>query len=866
MRKFYMSVLFFFILAMAHGQYSLTIATYSENFNTLGNTGTSGVVPTGWTFNETLSGANTTYTAGTGSSPTGDTYSFGTTAADRAFGGLQSGTLNPAIGFYFINNTGSTITSLSISYIGEQWRLGATGRWDSLNFQYSTDATSLTSGSWTDVDALDYASTMTTGMTGPVNGNTATYRTIIINTINGLGIPNGSTFFIRWIDSDISGQEDGLSIDDFSFTAGFTVPGTDHFRSLTTGNWNSLSTWESSPDNIIWTAATSLPTSAANAITIRNGHTVTLTASTTADELTIHSGGTLLYSAGTFTIDNGTGDDVVIQSGGIFELALPGTAPTFSAAGATVRILPGGTLKVSASGLTGAGTGVNASNFIYEHNSFLEWTLGAGFAFSTGGVTYFPNVDGITTPIFRTTNLTPITVGAGTATVFNGVFECAGANVVWQNAGTKTFRNGIRGSGSMDGFTSGTSGTFIINGEAAELGGSGSILTPATGLHIGGGTSTIVTMTANKLVNGTISLLANSYVRIGNFDLIVTNPITTGAATRQVVTNGTGHLMYAATTNATFPIGHDDTHYNPVMVSNAGGNPIYARVADGLIPAIAFPAYAINKTWYLHNGTGSAIPSVTTSFQYNTTDVGVGITPHPVPMEILQYIGSGWSVLPGNVNINPGGSDPYIVTTVNSLSINNVESAYALGKSGGLALAVDFFITATARKQNDNAVIKWKVGETDDIRNFEIQRANNGSFQTIATVPPVINQLEYTFRDIALPEGTNLYRIKVNRRSGNERYSNTVAVVNVSTDVVMNAIDPNPLTGISTVNISTGKATTIEFILLDMQGRALRQWKESLREGVNTIELDGTVLPAGAYLLGGAANGIPVSPLRFMRQ
>lgn len=867
MRKLYVSALLIFLFNDVYGQFSLTVPNYTQDFNTLASAGTSSTLPTGWAFLEQLANANTTYTAGNGGSATGDTYSFGTAAGDRALGGLQSGNLNPFIGFYFTNNTGSTITSLAISYIGEQWRLGATGRSaDTLNFQYSTNATSLTSGSWTDEDALDFITVRLTAPTGAVDGNTTAYRASRIHTISGLSIPNGSSFFIRWTDSDIAGAEDGLSIDDFSLTADFTVPSTDHFRSVATGNWNSLATWESSPDNTTWVAATSLPTSTANTITIRNGHVVTITASASADQLTIQNGATLTFSAGTFTIDNGTADDIVIENGGVFHLAQANTPPVFSAIAATARVSMGAILRVSAGGMTGAGTGVNATNYIYEHASILEWAASGVSTFSTAGVTYFPNVDGITTPIFRTTNATPITVGAGTATVFNGVFECNGAAINWQNAGTKTFRNGIRGTGNMDGFSLGTSGMFIIDGFNAELGGSGSLLTPMTGLNIGGGTGTIVTVTANKIISGGIVLLANSYVRLGNFDLLVTSPITSGSVTSHIVTNGTGHLIYGAVTNATFPIGHDDTHYNPVRVTNAGGSSIYARVADGVVPAIAFPAYAINKTWYLHTG-GAPVPSVTAIFQYNTSDVSAGITPHPTLMEVLQYIGAGWSVLPGNININPVGSDPYTVTTSNSLTINNVESPYALGKSGGLALAIDFFITATARKQGNDAVIKWKVGETDNILNFEIQRGGNGTaFQTIATVQPVTNQLEYSFTDLALSKGISLYRVKVNRRTGSERYSNTVAVINDSREVVINSITPNPVTGIGTLSISTGRATTAEFILTDMQGRLLRRWRESLGEGNNSIELDATALPAGAYQLSGVAGGLPVNSIRFIKQ
>ncbi|TVQ07197.1 MAG: T9SS C-terminal target domain-containing protein, partial [Bacteroidetes bacterium] len=63
----------------------------------------------------------------------------------------------------------------------------------------------------------------------------------------------------------------------------------------------------------------------------------------------------------------------------------------------------------------------------------------------------------------------------------NGIFE-VNANVSWQNSGIKTFRNGITGTGTVTQLAN--SGTFIINGETAQLGGSGSLVLASAGLEI----------------------------------------------------------------------------------------------------------------------------------------------------------------------------------------------------------------------------------------------------------------------------------------------------------------------------------------------------------------------------------------------
>ncbi len=194
---------------------------YTQDFNTLANTGTSNVLPSGWVLTETGTSASADglYAAGTGSSNAGNAYSFGAAGStDRALGGLLSGTLTPTFGAGFVNNTSSTLTSIAITYTGEEWRLGTTARADSLLFQYSTNATSLATGSWTGVPSLNFGSPFTTTV-GAVDGNAAANRQALTATISGLSLAPGATFWIRWNDYNASGADDGLAVDDFSLTA-----------------------------------------------------------------------------------------------------------------------------------------------------------------------------------------------------------------------------------------------------------------------------------------------------------------------------------------------------------------------------------------------------------------------------------------------------------------------------------------------------------------------------------------------------------------------------------------------------------------------------------------------------------------------
>lgn len=208
-----------------HGQVSLTAIglAYTENFDTLSNTAglTTANLTNGWLMTESGGGGrdNEQYAVSTGASNTGDTYSFGAAGStERALGGLLSGTLNPLFGVQFVNNTGVTITSLDISYVGEMWRLGTAGRVDRLDFQYSLDAVSLASGAWTNVAALGFSSP-DTATVGAKDGNLITERTMVASSIAGLSVANGAVVSIRWTDFDASNADDGLAVDDFRLTA-----------------------------------------------------------------------------------------------------------------------------------------------------------------------------------------------------------------------------------------------------------------------------------------------------------------------------------------------------------------------------------------------------------------------------------------------------------------------------------------------------------------------------------------------------------------------------------------------------------------------------------------------------------------------
>ena len=157
MKKNYFLLFLLFYVAFSQAQISITAinTAHSENFDGMTATGTT--LPSNWVAIK-QDGTTIAPVVYTTTSNSGAVYNAGTAAAtDRCLGSLASASTIPTFGTRFVNNTGATITQISISGIAEQWRSGsdATAN-ESLVFTYSTDATAINSTSaWTPVTGLN---------------------------------------------------------------------------------------------------------------------------------------------------------------------------------------------------------------------------------------------------------------------------------------------------------------------------------------------------------------------------------------------------------------------------------------------------------------------------------------------------------------------------------------------------------------------------------------------------------------------------------------------------------------------------------------------------------------------------------------
>lgn len=180
-------------------------------------------------FNTTIGGAGPVNRlwGNTGTSTAARLYSYSVAGtnpvADKALGALAGASSGSYIlGLRFTNNTGAAIQSLTVSYAGEQWRVGsATARGVTLDYINGNPA-NLNDTGWTNVAGGGFTSptlsATSSALDGNASGNRVSISSVAITPVGGWAA--GADLWLRWV-LPATGGTQGLAIDDVSvsFTA-----------------------------------------------------------------------------------------------------------------------------------------------------------------------------------------------------------------------------------------------------------------------------------------------------------------------------------------------------------------------------------------------------------------------------------------------------------------------------------------------------------------------------------------------------------------------------------------------------------------------------------------------------------------------
>ena len=409
---------------------------------------------------------------------------------------------------------------------------------------------------------------------------------------------------------------------------------THYFRSITTGNWNTPGTWESSPladfSSGVVSPATLAPDDNANTITIRNAHNVTITSAVTADQLLVAAGGTLTQN-GLLIINNGSGDDFTIagtwiwNSDNVDQIGFPMIVNN-----GTVEKNGGDTRTIYADAINNGIVNINAGTLVSRSSWTNQGTLNlisSTFRIGEPGIFYhntgsaiagngslvlqtFNSVLTLNTDLTLPPSIALIMQFAGTVSgpgnlTTNGLLDWDGdfsgsgalninANAIWR--GRTNSRNTIIASGvTLDltgstGKTLASSATLTNNGTINWLDGGGIgwggapaiINNGVFNLHVAdymgsaGGTCLFTNNgTVNKTTTGSTSL---SYVNFNNPGIVNVNSGTLRVL-RGVFTNNASLNLTAST----FQIGHEGTFYHNTGSTITGSGSLVLETFNSLL-------------------------------------------------------------------------------------------------------------------------------------------------------------------------------------------------------------------------------------------------------------------------------------------
>ncbi len=531
------------------------------------------------------------------------------------------------------------------------------------------------------------------------------------------------------------------------------------FRSKTNGNWNQASSWEFF-DGTNWTNATNVPNSASGVITIRNGHTITITASATADQIIVEGDG-FLALASQLTLSDGSGDDLTVngtlnfQSGSIIG---PGN----------VVIASVGTLAI-----------VTTSSKIIEANitnhGVINWNDGTVSFSSNPVITNHGtwNLNGnYNTSIWFTSgsvvNSGTIQKNSSGTSTFGGIntFDNTGNLVL--NSGVVVFNTGTFNNSGNISFNSGTLNTSSSNtlnlNAGSVISGTGTFsnggtlklnidLVPPSGL-IFSNTGTIdgngnLTLNIDFTFSGTIKgggfLLLNENAT-WNGGILARQTVTSAGKTLTLATSSSKNLDANLTNNGTFDWQNGSISFSnlPVFTNNgtwiiSGNNSTFVWFSNGNIVNTG----TINKTstgTTTFNGITTFDNSGTINFNAGTVQLNTGIynntgnllfnsgTLNTGPSVTINH--NSGSVISGNGAFNNAGTFKLNIDQVfpATLVFNNTGT---IDGDGNLTVNNDFTFSGVLKgsgifQPNEN--VTWNGGNLARITSI-----NSGKTLTLAT-------------------------------------------------------------------------------------------------------------------------------------
>ena len=409
----------------------------------------------------------------------------------------------------------------------------------------------------------------------------------------------------------------------------------DYRSAVATGTWDTPGTWETYV-GATWIPAVTAPSgvATANNINILSGHTITITTSVTADQLTVDAGGILVISGPsvTLSIDKSTGS--------VQDLLVNGTVTindgilNAGSATAIIRVGSGGIMNCN-----GQVTNTTSSNLVFEVSSVFDLqNVGGSVPTANWDPTSICRITadysganlglaGQTFGIFEwnTPTLTSQQDLGGSLTQVAGNldFVNTGGSLVFLNQSTPAYALDVSGN-----VTLGASARVGLTGSAnSTINVSGTFTTSAVLLRGSNntGTATVNVTGATNLAAGTLDAGSSTGTTIlnlaGNYTNTGTSLVKTGspATGMSMNFNGTSTQTFTSTNVPAFPVNFSTTGTSNLAIAATSFVAGTGTLTVGAGTSLTL--LSVLNTGALRNGTTSGAVRVAGTRTYNGTIV-----------------------------------------------------------------------------------------------------------------------------------------------------------------------------------------------------------------------------------------------------
>ncbi len=652
------------------------------------------------------------------------------------------------------------------------------------------------------------------------------------------GLTDYTQYFWRIDAANASGTTTGTV---WNFRTAFAAPLAGDYRAIKTGNYDATDVWETF-DGTAWVATSATPSGSVNTITIKNGFTVSLTGTTTVKNLVIETGATL---------KSGTSNRNLRVSNSIVNNGTLGSSSTAAEKVNFEGYLTNGTIT-----LTGNGTGkyylvnltVNniavVTEVMIDADLNLTGYIRGNYSNSTTGVnTAGQDDDSITITINtgRTVTLGSATTSylqEGSTPTTNTITNFG--KYIYNINGTLDMRS--TGTSCIVAHSTKANSNITINVNGAWYTGNA--------MRLASTAATAGTMNANIGPNG----IVDAGIRATG-STTATNMVFYNASSGQIFYNisGSGVLKNKiTTTEILYPIGTNGT-YSPAKLTNTGTMDI---IAVGVKNTIDNPVTnpVVNKQFTITPATPNVV-NLAIALGWLPADQTPGFNTAS-PIVIGHFGGTTYdetaAVFSGSGTI----ASPYYAKASGFTSF----SPFIISNTG-IILPLNL-LTFSGSYNGKKTDLLWSTANAVNIRNFSIERSNNGTVFTSIGLVDARNgagRIDYGFADIYPLDGVSYYRLKIFEKDGSFRYSK---IVTINTKLIHSiAVYPNPaVSNITVMHKLIAKPTTLQIYTMD--GKFVKT--VTLVNGTTQTDIDVNQFSKGNYLV--TINDGSVSTVVFSRQ